>query len=413
MHQIIFVMSQTDVTMSIEESADDEEIMRSEAHTRFLKERKAVNNKLRPFKKGGKTIIHEASTDRWVIKIPRPLQEEADGAAKVTADTEQEAYHKVYVLLCDRGTTLREMFERAMVERDKDQNLTDQTQQRVRRDWHRYYEDSVLADRPIAEIQSSEIDVFLRNLAPAYTITRNAYVNIRTVLNIAYDYAVSNNIVQINTARQVRPSTRGKFKSQSEGTYTDEQRNTILRYIEAHEKWNDSIYYAAIYIMFHLCARVGEIKALRWTDYDPVNATINIEREVVTRGGRQVEVNHTKGGEHGARKHPLAPKAIALLEHLRETATSEFIFPSEQGKFLRTDKFNERLKYLSKWTGVPYQSSHKIRFWSVTALCRATGGDIVAVGALAGHHCEQTTLHYIRRVQQEDTQNEAARAVFA
>lgn len=57
-------------------------------------------------------------------------------------------------------------------------------------------------------------------------------------------------------------------------------------------------------------------------------------------------------------------------------------------------------------------SSHKIRFWAITALCRETGGDITAVGAYAGQACRQTTLHYIRRAQDEAVQKAAARKVF-
>ncbi len=46
-------------------------------------------------------------------------------------------------------------------------------------------------------------------------------------------------------------------------------------------------------------------------------------------------------------------------------------------------------------------SSHKIRFWSVTALARATGGDIQTVMYAAGHVDKNTTLHYIRAVQSD------------
>lgn len=62
--------------------------------------------------------------------------------------------------------------------------------------------------------------------------------------------------------------------------------------------------------------------------------------------------------------------------------------------------------------GIKYMSSHKIRFWAITALCRETGGDITAVGAYAGQACRQTTLHYIRRAQDEAVQKAAARKVF-
>lgn len=342
--------------------------------------------------------------NRYIIHVPRPLQ--IDGQAKITAATKAEVYHKAYTLLC-KPTTLRAIFQEAMEDRDDDPSITDQTQARVLRDWEHYYEHSALADRPIENIKASEIAKFERTVTADYALTRNAFTNIKTVLNIAYNYAVCNDIVAVNVARDVK--IRAKYRAPRKESYSDEQREIVLRYIEDHHKWDDSIYYAA----FYLCARIGEIKALRWTDYDSATGTLRIEREVVTRAGRQVEVEHTKSGEHGSRTEFIeAPEVIALLEHLMEHRTSMLIFPSEQGDYLSTVTVNKTLKRLSKWTGVPYMSSHKIRFWVITKLAQVSGGDITTVGAYAGQHNKQTTLGYVVDTHTKETHREMARAAF-
>lgn len=97
---------------------------------------------------------------------------------------------------------------------------------------------------------------------------------------------------------------------------------------------------------------------------------------------------------------------------MKASHKGEYIFSTEQGYFLSTTKFNIYLKDICNRVGIDYMSSHKIRFWSVTALVRQTGGDITAVGAYAGQKNRQTTLHYIRAAQDEDVQRKAAAAVY-
>ena len=395
------------VILADRESAEIEEM---KARIKVLEEKKAVTKLLAQYKKGGKIAVHDTANDRYVIRIPKALQ--IDGQVKVTADTEAQAYHKVYTLLCKPAETLRDIFQLAMEERDHDPNLTDRTQLRMRQFWNRYYDGSVIAARPIREITGEEITTFLRTVSAGQSMTRTTYTNCKSILNAIYDYAVTHNIVQINVARQVH--IRQRFKPQGDDIYTDEMRTQVLTYIEDNQKWNNSIYYAAIYIMFHLCCRIGEIKALRWTDYDEAAGTLRIRREVVLRNGKNVELEHTKSSELGNRTQYLPLKAQALLKQLRTLSKgdNDLIFPTATGLYLSTTKVNEALKRISNKLGIKYMSSHKIRFWAVTALCRQTGGDITAVGAYAGQACRQTTLHYIRKAQDAETQREAARRVF-
>ena len=74
---------------------------------------------------------------------------------------------------------------------------------------------------------------------------------------------------------------------------------------------------------------------------------------------------------------------------------------SLKGNPLNTGHFNDHLKVITEKAHVPYLSSHKIRFWSVTELARATDGDLQTVMYAAGHSDKNTTLHYIRAVQSD------------
>lgn len=388
-----------------QESAEIEDM---KSKIKALEERKAVIDKIAPYKRGGNVVVHDITKGRYVIRLPRALQ---NGQEKVTAESETEVYHRAYGLLCESSLTLESVYERAMCQRDSDKNLEDVTQKRTRQLWDKWFSQADLVHKPIKDIKASELTALLRRITAGQSMTRTTYTNIKSILNFTYDFAVEHDLVDVNVARQVHISSI-KFKPHGSGTYTNEMRMKVLDYIEGHNKFDCSVYYSAIYVMFHLCCRIGEIKALKWSDYDVASGTLYIHREVVKRNGTWCEVDHTKSSETGNRKQYLPPKIQRLLNTMQASQKGEYIFSTEQGYFLSTTKFNSYLKRICNKVGIDYMSSHKIRFWSVTALVRQTGGDITAVGAYAGQKNRQTTLHYIRSAQDEDVQRRAAAAVY-
>lgn len=397
-------------------ASESAEIAQMKKKIALLEERQAVTGVLTPHKRGGsKIVVHDTTNDRYVIRIPKALQR--DGQVKITATSEQEAYHKAYLLLCTPheepapAPTMRDIYSMVLEERSRDRCLADETVKRDERFWRRWYDHATIVDQPVADLKVSDLLSFLRNSCGSCEVTRNTYTNIKSLMNLIYDYAVAHDIIAINTARQIG-RTGIRFKPQGTDTYTDDERSRILAYIEQGQLWDRSPYYAAIYLAFHLCVRVGELKALRWTDYDPAARKIRIEREVVTRDGRQVELDHTKSSEHGSRPQHVPAKAANMLAHLMQNRTSLLILPTQTGQYLDTDKLNNKLKVICRHVGIPYKSSHKIRFWSVTALVKATDGDIETVGRYAGQYNRQTTEGYIRDVKRHDTQWAAAREAY-
>ena len=86
-----------------------------------------------------------------------------------------------------------------------------------------------------------------------------------------------------------------------------------------------------------------------------------------------------------------AEKALKALREQR--VVSEHICCNAAGSPLNGNKFNKHLKKVTEAVGIPYLSSHKTGFWSVTALAKTTGEDIQKVMYAAGHVDKNTTLH--------------------
>lgn len=379
---------------------------------RLSEEREAVQKMLSPYMRGGEFVTQNSPT-RCTIRIPLALQPIA-GQQKVTSSTTDGVYHRTYELLIGKKTTLQAVFDAAMKEREEDGIVTDSTLTRDRQIWKKYFEGKSLAQKPISGIKASEIQRYLKKITARCAMSHTTYINVKSLLNLAYDYAIDHDMLENNTSRQCRLKDV-KFKPAKGGTYTDSERLAILKYIKEAGKIKASVYYAAIYVMFGTCTRIGEIKALKWGDYDPEEGTLFIHAEVVPRDGKPVYLDHTKSSEYGNRVQYLSPDVCKLLDEMRPANASEddFIFKTESGGYLNTNKFNDRLKNACEHAGVPYQSSHKIRFWSVTAMARELNGDIAATGNYAGHAHKQTTLGYIRYLHNENAQKNAAKNAFA
>lgn len=109
-----------------------------------------------------------------------------------------------------------------------------------------------------------------------------------------------------------------------------------------------------------------------------------------------VLLEHTKGGEGGDRRLPVSPRAKRYLQLARHRRPfGKLILESENGTPLRTNRFNERLKVYCQAAGIRYLSSHKIRFYAITAQTEA-GMDLATIQYNSDHKSPQMTYHYMR-----------------
>ena len=353
-----------------------------------------------------KVTYYDAKRDLHRMRIPKALRKK-NSYGYLTARSKQLLFDKAYVYLFgDDRYTVRILFSKVLEEKEKDPDTSSLTVTRYREIWEKYYEHAAISDRPVAELKASEIKKFFKGITAGRNVTRKNFVNIKSIFNVVYDIAVENDIVSSNLSRNISYKDL-KFKpvDNSNLRYTDEDREKILDYIDSLPEKDGYDY--GIELMFCLCCRIGELRALRWTDVDFSRHIISISREIVLRKGEDgknhfIEVDHTKGGEHGSRILPLSERAErVLLDLLSQPVTSEHICCNLAGAPIDGNKFNKRLKKITEEVGIPYMSSHKIRFWSVTAMVRATDGDIQTVMYAAGHVNKATTLHYIRAVQND------------
>ena len=98
----------------------------------------------------------------------------------------------------------------------------------------------------------------------------------------------------------------------------------------------------------------------------------------------------------------LPQEGVKVLKKMKELNPDGTLLFMHEGRPLTTDTFNRRLKKYCTELGIPYLSSHKIRFTGASMLYDA-GMKAIDIQPLLGHSTLNMTQHYIgERVQEQD-----------
>lgn len=300
--------------------------------------------------------------------------------------------------------TLKEVYDAAIIEYGKlvanghrEQNTFDH----YTGAWKKYISTSDLPDMPIRKIKYKHLFQFYSDVTADQAMTRSTLRNIKTTIKYCFDYALQNDIIDSNVAIDVRTDKLVCSAEHHHDAYTAQELVALRKTLQGI----DSPYARLIRLDLCLVARIGELEALKWEDVDYTNNSILIHAQIVlkTRDGKGAYeyVPHTKTGKYtqtdiGKRRLKLNSKAMEVLKEQRKiNPFGEFIFLSQNGTPLRTNKINEHLKKYCREAGIRYLSSHSIRVSNITALFD-NGVAPTKIQVAAGHSDIRTTNGYCR-----------------
>lgn len=163
-------------------------------------------------------------------------------------------------------------------------------------------------------------------------------------------------------------------------------------------------------VMFATGARIGEVSALRWSDFDPERKSISISGTCLSVPGQgtiRQEATKTKGS---TRTVPLAPWALGALNRRARRFGIDMknppvtpIFGSPQHPDRWRDQANlaRAIRELFTRHGIDWARGHAARKWRVTSLAER-GVPTHKIADLVGHEAIATTLGYLGRGRQTD-----------
>lgn len=236
-------------------------------------------------------------------------------------------------------------------------------------------------------------------------ITRKAFVNRKSALNGVFIYAAENEYIPMNFIPSIGTSEL-KFKEpkHKNKAFHLNEREKLLNHLKSIKQDG---YTLAIQLALYSTFRVGELRALKYEDLNGNILTINhqlVEESTfsidtkhlkVTKAPRHINEKPPKGNAHfSVRDLYLIPEAVEIIEKAHEiNPDGEYLFMCH-GRTINNDTFNERLRKYCEEAGVPYLSSHKLRF-TVASTLKAAGVDTSYLQKSLGHSNRAMTEHYI------------------
>ena len=276
-------------------------------------------------------------------------------------------------------------------------------------EWNKFFNATSLASMPVAEITPIIIIRFFRELTRKREYTHKRISNARSVLNGIMSYAIEEEIISHNPVSDVnfRNFAYKPVENQSDNVFSHEETVQLLYYLENIIE----PYSLAIQLAFYLFIRIGEMKAIKWEDIDYQKRIVYLHTQAtcerilnddLTFAKREVAVvNQMKGyTSHGFRKQYLTDEALKILQKAKELNPNGIYVFEPHGKIMTTDRFNRKLKKYCEEAGVPYYSSHKIRFYNASTAF--DGNNLTTISYLMGHSQVATTLHYLRNVHRHE-----------
>lgn len=305
--------------------------------------------------------------------------------------------------------TLDRLYQEWLLYRRDYTSVKPKTIQEDMSEWNKFFKGTALAGMKVREIKPITLIRFFREVTRKREYTHKRISNARSVLNGIMSYAIEEEIILHNPVSDVnfKQFTYKPVEAQSDNVFSHEDTEKLLHYLKGiHEP-----YALAIQLSFYLFIRVGETKGLQWADIDYKKRLIYLHRQVTTSrtlnddltlSKRQVNVvNQMKGNtSKGFRKQYLTDEALKILEKAKAlNPQGTYVFEPD-GDLMTTDSFNRRLKKYCKEAGVPYYSSHKIRFYNASSAY--DGKNLTTISRLMGHSKVETTLHYLRNVNKDE-----------
>ncbi|MDN6196454.1 MAG: site-specific integrase [Atopostipes suicloacalis] len=249
---------------------------------------------------------------------------------------------------------------------------------------------------------------------------RDKLVNYRRIKNYAsrvFDYAVRMDIIDRNPFDRVTMPKRVETIEESEfdNFYTKEELNDFLNYVK--EDLNPN-WYTYFRILAYSGARKSEILALKWSDIDFEDSTININK-TLTRGLNNRIIMQPTKTINGRRVIDMDNESMMLLKQWKmqqanfmfklgfnTKSPDQLVFANTRNNFYSINVPNRRMKNVQKRNGLREITVHGLRHTHCSILF-SMGASIKDVQARLGHTDIQTTMNIYAHVTKEEKKDTA------
>lgn len=352
-------------------------------------------------------ITYQESKGLWYTIMP--------DKSKVYATSEDKLYEKLFEAykLSISDYSFAGIFKIALDEKSRTDNNNQQTISHYRFDYDRFISDS-FAQKDIRTITKVDLKEYTQTMVNKLHPRKKAFFAYKSVLNLAFRYALENEIIHANPLAAMRNDMY--YKSCDITPFASEQKilspaeiqklkDTVRKYMNSKRYDGYFINGYAILFSIETGMRAGELPSLKWSDIKSDHIHIHSQQlNQKQKGGKEYYyaswTKNEKGIPRGGRKFPLTNVIKALLGELKELQTSlgiesEYIFCHEDGEWIKTDAYETCLRRMLSSLGFSVTNNHALRMsLNSNIFIDKYGIPVTERARLLGHSVETNLRHY-------------------
>lgn len=330
----------------------------------------------------------------------------------------------------NRSKTFKEMYKKWLVYKGMHTDSSAYIR-RITNDWNRFYDNDEIAGIPVDILSTLYLDNWIHSVIKKYKLNKKQFYNMSIILRQTLDYCVKIGCLECNPFEKVQINKKmlkdNPRKDDATQIFTVEEEPEIIAY--EWEKFENSLatVHLGIILAFKLGLRVGELSALRISDFNKDKSYVHIHAMEITEydtddgehfyvSGRRV-VDYTKTIS-GIRDVYVPLEARSIIETIIKTNKrmgywgENFLFIRKDGSRYPTYSFTKSLLLACEHENIPQKSMHKIRKTYISALIDGNI-NISEISKMVGHADKRTTLksYCYNRFTQEQTENSIENAL--
>lgn len=340
------------------------------------------------------TKIWKATDGRWKAYV------EVAGKRRLIAKSNRAALEdEIIENYKDPKIKFKDCFDCWVSEKLEYGEIQKQTYDRYTADYKRYIHGTELETKEIKQIDELYLENFIKTSIADGHLTAKNWGNMRILLSGAMVYArkhgytdmrMSLFLAELNLSSKI---FERRVVLDEEQVFSREEETLIKKYVAD----NEDMLGLGVILAFETGLRVGEVAALRWSDYQ--GDTLIVQRTEIkykNEHGEWIEEvrNFTKGRD-GIRQVVLTDEAQRYMNRLYEYTGSRdgYVFLRD-GKRIKAAWLSNKVDTLCRCAGVRFRSFHKMRKTYATKLENAGVSDIVKIKQLGHTEILTTKKHY-------------------
>lgn len=383
------------------------------------KERKILEQHTATFK------ITQTSDGRWRTFLPNEQGKRGKEVRKPTKEALERAVIVFYQSKSDvESMTFKTCYDAWSTHHFALNSSDNNTKSRYQTDYNRFLKDTTFESTPISRITDMDVDEFLMGMIDNYVcgtdrkLTYKSFTRVFDYVAGTFRYAqrrrwITENPMSCIEKKDYRHMCRRSSKKTAESELIPDDSFTKLLNQLYDDMKNDPEYFPAYAVEFAAMTgmRVGEVAALKWSDFDLSSMTFTISRtDHYDRITGEWEVREeTKTGKE--RTFPIDDVILRSLNRIKMVQedyglTSEYLFPHPKYGWTHSNIISSCIKNKCKQLGFE-------RTYGIHALRKTLNSDMRSNGATAlicsgmlGNTVEVNNEHYTYDISKMEEKRE-------